>query len=258
MKKIISSLIVCAIFMAVLTPALADDYRFTTGEDITFGRPTSSNEPIAQDPMTENIRRNKDAALMPPPFGVFSGTIPTEQASRLHNNVRTSGSAFLPGGDLANPHIHINESGLLPSTSVLPAAVTNTAPLFYADGSIGTLYVERFAKTITVFHGETVENMNRGAGNFTSTSAWDGNIGLASHNRGSAGFFSFVKDLRIGDRITYTTLYGSRTYEVFSKTQIDELDRSALRWSAENLLTLITCVENAPSLRWAAQLREVV
>ena len=258
MKKITTGLLICVLLMKVLTPALAYDYRFSTGEDITFGRPTSSNQPVAQDPMTENIRRNKDAALMPPPFGVFSGTIPTEQVSLLHNNIRTSGTAFLPGGDLINPHVHINESGLLPSTSIFTAAVTNTAPLFYADGSIGTLYVERFGRTIQVFHGETLENMNRGAGNFTSTSAWDGNVAIAAHNRGAAGFFSFVKDLQIGDRITYTTLHGSRTYELFSKVQIDEFDRSVLRWSSENILTLITCVENAPSLRWAAQFREVI
>lgn len=255
MKKVVSIFIVCIICILITTPAFADDYRFSTGDDITFGRATSTNEPVAHNPMTENIRRNKDAALMPPPFGVFSGTIPTEQASLLHNNIRTAGSAFLPGGDLVNPHV--NDSGLLPTTSVFAGAVTNTAPLFYADGSIGTLHIERFGRTISVFHGETLDNMNRGAGNFTSTSAWDGNVAMAAHNRGSAGFFSFVKDLRIGDRVTYTTLHGSRTYEVFYKEQINEFDHSVLRWSAENVLTLITCVENAPSLRWAAQLREV-
>jgi sortase A len=134
---------------------------------------------------------------------------------------------------------------------------TSTVPLFYADGSVGTLNIERFGRTVNVFHGETLDNMNRGAGIFTSTSTWDGNVAMAAHNRGSAGFFSFVKDLRIGDRITYTTLHGSRLYEVFSKEQIDEFDHTVLRWSAENILTLVTCVENAPSLRWAAQLREV-
>jgi len=239
----------CAIFMTVITPVSANDN--------TFGRPTSIDEPVATNPMKENVRRNKDAALLPPPFGVFSGTIPTEQASRLHNNIRTVGPAFMPGGDLVNPHTNINESGMLPATSVMTGTTANTAPLFYADGSIGTLFVERFGRTIQVFHGETMENMNRGAGNFTSTSAWDGNVAMAAHNRGSAGFFSFVQELRVGDRITYTTLYGSRTYEVFRREQINEYDHSILRWSAENILTLVTCVEGMPSLRWVAQLREV-
>ena len=249
MKTIISGLLACVLFMAIISPASANDDR--------FGRPTSVSEPVAQNPMTENIRRNMDAALLPPPFGVFSGIVPTEQASRLHNNIRTVGPVFLPGGDLVNPHISMNESGMLPTTSVMTGTTANTAPLFRADGSIGTLYVERFGRTITVFHGETMDNMNKGAGNFISTSAWDGNVALAAHNRGSAGFFSFVRELRIGDRITYTTLYGSRTYEVFRREQIDEFDHSILRWSAENILTLVTCVENVPSQRLVSQLREV-
>ena len=64
-------------------------------------------------------------------------------------------------------------------------------------------------------------------------------------------------DLEIGDKLTYTTRYGTRTYQVFSKEQINEYDYSKLGWSAENLLTLITCIANTPSLRWAAVAREV-
>ena len=46
-------------------------------------------------------------------------------------------------------------------------------------------------------------------------------------------------------------------FRSISKEQIGEYDYSKLGWSAENLLTLITCVENAAELRWAAVLREV-
>jgi len=255
MKKIITLIIICAICMALATPVLAaPNYLFSTGDDVTFGRPTSHNEPIAPDPMSENIRRNKDAALLPPPFGIFSGNIPTDQASRFHDNLRTSGPVFLPGGDLTNPYVSV-PTGLLPHTSQL--AELHTAPRFYADGSIGTIFVERTGRTIRVYHGETEENMRRGAGHFTMTSAWDGNVVLAGHNRGTFGFFDFVRDLQMGDRITYTTLFGVRTYEVFSLERVNEYDHSMLGWSAENILTLITCVENTPSLRRVAQLREV-
>jgi Sortase (surface protein transpeptidase) len=89
------------------------------------------------------------------------------------------------------------------------------------------------------------------------TSVWDGNVALCGHNRGSNAYFDFVKDLKIGDTITYTTPYGSRVYEVFNREQISELDYAKLGWSASNMLTLITCVENTPELRWAAQLHEV-
>jgi sortase A len=152
------------------------------------------------------------------------------------------------------PNIPVLPDVILPSTSI---AAGFSAPLFYADGSIGTLNIARTGQTIRVFAGETLENMNKGAGHFTMTSAWFGNVGLSAHNRGSAPFFAFVKDMQIGDRITYETLYGIRTYELFSLEKICEYDFSRLGRSVDNLLTLITCVENTPELRWAAQLREV-
>jgi sortase A len=80
---------------------------------------------------------------------------------------------------------------------------------------------------------------------------------MCGHNRGSWPYFAFVKDLKIGDKITYTTRYGTRTYQVFSKEQISEYDYSKLGWTADNILTLITCIANTPELRWAAQCREV-
>jgi sortase A len=63
--------------------------------------------------------------------------------------------------------------------------------------------------------------------------------------------------MQIGDRLTYTTRYGTRTYEVFSKTQISEWDNLPLSWSSENLLTLITCVADVPELRYCVIAREI-
>jgi sortase A len=190
---------------------------------------------------------------------VFSGNIPTEPSSPYHDNLPESGFVHqdqdLPpsGGEDYAPGI--NSVTLLPSTSQLEAV--NTVPLYYEDGSIGTLYVEKINKTIKVYEGESLDNLKIGTGHFSATSAWDGNCALAGHNRGGAAYFSFVKDLALGDRVTYSTQYGTRTYEVFSKEQIDEYDNSKLCWSAENILTLITCIADTPELRWAAQLSEV-
>jgi sortase A len=65
-----------------------------------------------------------------------------------------------------------------------------------------------------------------------------------------------MKDLQPGDKLTYTTLYGARTYEVFSKTQIGEWDNSALGYSSENILSLVTCVEDVPEMRLLVRARE--
>ena len=146
-------------------------------------------------------------------------------------------------------------NGLLRSTSQTTAL--NTTPWFYEDGSIGSLYVERTKKTIKVYEGEDLVNLKIGAGHFKSTSAWDGNVALAGHNRGGSAYFSFVKDLQVGDRLTYTTRYGTRIYEVYSKTQINEWDNLPLSWSADNILTLITCVADIPEARYCVVAREV-
>jgi len=256
MRKTLSTVTAIILAMALAVPALANDYEFSTGGDTMagFGRATSNDDPVAPDPMSENIRRNKDAAMLPPQYFYGSGDIPTDPSSLYHDNLPSSGPAA-QGGTIGVPGVLAQPpSGFESSTSSI---VQSTEPRYYADGSIGILYVARTGRTIKVYHGEQLSNLNRGAGHFVSTSAWDGNVGLCGHNRGSAGFFSFVKDMQIGDRVTYTTQYGTRTYEVFSKERIGEYDHSKLGWSAENILTLITCIEDSPELRWAVQCREV-
>jgi sortase A len=244
MKRTICFFLVCVLCMAMTSPAYATDYIFSSGNESlsVFGKPTSNDNPVSPDPMSENTRRNKDAAHMPPPYFYGSGDIPTEQSSFYHDNIR------------GNSHSTFSSS----SNDIAASITLNTAPLYYADGSIGTLYVEKTKKTIKVYAGESLDNLKKGAGHFSMTSAWDGNVGICGHNRGATAYFGFVKDLKAGDRITYTTLYGSRTYEVFSLEQISEYDYSKLGWSVDNVLTLITCVANSPEVRWAAQLREVL
>ena len=253
--------------MATTIPALAADYTFGSGGDTLggFGGATSVDTPVTPDPMSTNTRRNKDAVFFPPSYGVFSGDIPTNPSSPYHNNLPESG--FIPqnqnlpangGEDYAPGNSAVTtevSGGFLPTTS--QTSNINTTPWFYEDGSIGTLYVERTGKTIKVYEGEDLSNLKIGAGHFSSTSAWDGNVALAGHNRGGSAYFSFVKDLQNGDKLTYTTKYGTRTYEVYSKTQINEYDNLPLSWSAENMLTLITCVADVPELRFCAQAREV-
>ena len=256
MKKAITMLLALSLTVAMALPALAADYGFSSGAETLggFGASTGTDKPVTPDPMSENIRRDKNAAALPPPYGIFSGDIPTDPSSPYHNNLPTSG------------FVHVNQElppvgnedyivSLLPTTSLI--AALNTTPWYYADGSIGTLYVARTGMTIKVYEGESLNNLSKGAGHFSSTSAWDGNVALAGHNRGSSPYFSFVKDLQSGDTLTYTTLYGTRTYTVYSKTQINEYDNLPLSWSGDNILTLITCVAGVPELRYSVQAREM-
>jgi sortase A len=258
---VIPALVLCA---ATTTAALAADYNFESGGGTWggFGGATGYDGTVTSDPLSENIRRNKDAACLPPPYFYGSGDIPTDPSSPYHGDGRESGFApadrDLPpnGGEDYASGINGVSVNWLPSTSQTVAK--NTAPLYYEDGSIGTLYVARTGKAIKIYEGEDLSNLKKGAGHFGNTSAWDGNCALAGHNRGNSAYFGFVKDAQIGDTLTYTTLYGSRTYEVYSKTQIDEYDSLPLSWSSENILTLITCVADVPELRYCVRAREVV
>ena len=107
--------------------------------------------------------------------------------------------------------------------------------------------------------GTTEEIMNKFIGHFDITEVWTGNIGLAAHNRGyPVNYFGRLKELQIGDEIIYTTVYGTRTYEVETSTIIEDTDWSYLQKTEENKLTLITCVENEPKYRRCIQAVESI
>jgi sortase A len=267
LKKIISTVVSVILLCALcgsLVSAFASGYAFESGADTLkeFGGATSYDEPVTPDPMSENYRRNKDAAYLPPPYFYGSGDIPTSPSSLYHDNY--ADSAFAPTGQDLPPTDGedytqgMNEVYIGWQPSAPQSIALDTAPSYYANGSVGTLYIHATGKTVTVYEGENLDNLKKGAGHFTSTSSWDGNVALCGHNRGNSAYFRFVKDMQMGDRVTYNTKYGARVYEVIMKEQIGEYDNSKLAWSGENLLTLITCVENVPELRWAATLREVV
>ena len=89
MRKLIALLLTLALFAGLAVPALAYDYSFNSGPDsgATFGKSTGYDEPVTGNPLGTNERRNKDAALLPPSYGVFSGDIPTDPSSLYHDNL---------------------------------------------------------------------------------------------------------------------------------------------------------------------------
>lgn len=126
-----------------------------------------------------------------------------------------------------------------------------------SDGSIGTLRIPEIDLKVTVYDGDTYEAMKKGVGHIASTSAWDGNIGLVGHNRGSNDYFRKLKNLELGDEITYKTKLGTREYEVTFIGRISETDWSRLQYTDDNRITLITCVEDVPDKRLCVQAVEV-
>jgi len=107
--------------------------------------------------------------------------------------------------------------------------------------------------------GTTEEVMNKYIGHFDNTNLWEGNVGLAAHNRGyPVNYFGRLKELQIGDEIKYTTVYGTKIYKVTSLNIIEDTDWSYLQKTDDNRITLITCVENQPKYRRCIQGIEMI
>lgn len=126
-------------------------------------------------------------------------------------------------------------------------------------GNIGTLTVPTvFLEKVPIKEGTEISTLAEGIGHFTSTSIYDGNVGLASHNRGSnADYFANINKLKRGDEIYYESIYGTRKYSVETVVEINETDFSYLQETEDNRLTLITCIKNQPEKRLCVQAKEV-
>ena len=71
--------------------------------------------------------------------------------------------------------------------------------------------------------------------------------------------FGVVSTLWSGeDTVTWITKLGTRTYEVTSVEKVRETNTSGTAPSAENMLTLYTCVRNQREYRWQVRAVEVV
>ena len=126
-----------------------------------------------------------------------------------------------------------------------------------SDGSYGTVAISRAGLSAKVYEGATTESMAKGAGHYVDTAAWNGNIGLFGHNRGSNAYFAALKNVKLSDTVTYATLKGTRTYKVTFVGNISYTDFSYLNANGDNRMTLITCIANQPTLRLCVPAVEV-
>lgn len=226
-------MIFAAVLLAALavTPAHALEYTVEGPGPGEFGNPTSdttvyvTENPVAQD-------KSKSAALIPPAFGVSTGYL-------LENT-------FAPV-TVGTPAINCT----------LPAYTAVTADLCYSGGHIATLTIPRLGVSVKVYEGTEAGQLANGVGHFPGTSIWEGNVAIAGHNRGVNSYFGSFHKLTQGDIITLTTKLGTRTYAVTSVSKVHETDTSMLTATAENCITLYTCVRNESAYRWCVRAIEV-
>ena len=144
---------------------------------------------------------------------------------------------------------------------VQPKARPQPPPRIPLGALVGRLEVPRLGLKVMVKEGTDEDILARAVGHLPSSPVpgVPGNVAVAGHRD---TFFRPLKDLRLHDRILFTTWQG-RTfeYEVESEKIVRPTDVSVLQASAEPTLTLVTCypfyyVGSAPK-RFIARARQV-
>ena len=123
---------------------------------------------------------------------------------------------------------------------------------------LGILSIEKIQLKASVKDGTDDETLKNYIGHIENTSIYDGNVGLAAHNRGyENSYFARINELEKGDIITYQTKFYTRKYKVDNIQTILETDWSLLENTEQNKLTLITCISNKRVQRLCIQATEV-
>ena len=202
----------------------------------------------------------------PPAESEVTFDLDTNKAYTAEDGVVVIPAAEQPGKSLAKPVGHLPDTAQAgttdqPSLSTQGYTLPENATL--PDGSMGVLTIPKLELSAPVYEteeGGEIESMTKGVAHFAVTSAWEGNIGLASHNVAPAGAVAYFRDihrLKEGDTLSYKTALGERGYKITEIKEISEDDWSFLSRTEDNRLTLITCVTGKPDMRLMVQALEV-
>ena len=273
--KLRSFLLAAMLCALCVTQASALEYDFDAPEDYLFGQPTSDDTIYEWE--NPNVDRSKNTALAAPGFGsptsylpgsgeyLTPNLVPGALSGGLVNQVGSAGANATGGvaGSSVIPGQYPSVSGNITITQIPSSSPTDIAQgstsggytevtddLYYSNGSLGTLKIPAINLTVKIYQGTDSTALKKGAGHFTNTSIWDGNVCFAGHNRGVNNHFGKIHTLEAGDTITLTTLLGTRTYSVAGVEKVSVNDSSGTAATTDNRVTLYTCVMDQPEYRW--------
>lgn len=205
-KRLISLLAACCLLAALSVSASALEYTFDSPSTGDFGTPTSADETI-RERENPNTDKSKNSALIPPGFGTPTSYLPGSgefltpnlaadgplnspslMASAGGSNT-SGGAVVLPGpvGSVSSTPPSFSASTSLDSAgggSSGGGYTEVTSDSYYKGGHLGTLKIPAIDLTVKVYQGTDSATLKKGAGHFTNTSIWNGNVSLAAHNRG--------------------------------------------------------------------------
>ena len=245
-KRLLSAALMVTTVLSLTVSAHAADYSFTTEAPADY-YPSSAYEDVYGSQYNYGGPNVVDYQIPELEFGVLSttqtGIMERTRLPGLQSEVATvTGGGYGIGSG-------VTEIADIPGLDDFPAitqpAYTSTEGMERSDGSIGTLKIPTLGINMKVWEGETSASMRKGLGHYSSTSAWDGNIALCGHNRGARYVIGNI------------TVYGTRTYAVSMVKTISSTDWSYLQSTADNRITLTTCLANHPEKRVCVQAVEV-
>lgn len=248
---LIVSSILCTVTFLMAASAL--EYHYTADcYPNHFYTPTSSNRALDID----NADDSGGATIIIPSDSMSTNADST--TSRASSPVIPVGSYIDPWGGAVEQQINTDEklNGLdgasfnrLEGATVNSSNYTAQAQLVTTNGHFGAVSIGNRKLFAYVYPGATYESMRKGAGHVDGTSTWNGNVALCGHNRGSWPYFGALKNVQVGDVITYRTALGVRTYRVTSAGRILATNTAVLNPTSDNRITLLTCIANEPAYR---------
>jgi LPXTG-site transpeptidase (sortase) family protein len=259
-EKTLADIIAVTLIAAMtLTPALAADYDFSAKSSDDFYTPTPYEEVYGSEYIYGGVNAVDMSAasvlpgiFTPPEYSVYSGGYSVDYATNYSGYY---GTEYMADG---GSDFTVVTSPEYIAQNISAAPFTSAGTLTRADGSVGTLEIPSLGISVKAYSGTGSDSLSKGVGHFPESSGWDGNVGLAGHNRGAKYSIGAIKDLVIGDTIKYTTALGTRTYSVNFVRYISSGDWSYLSPMADNRITVITCLAGKPDLRVCVQAVEMI
>lgn len=243
LKRILTLCCMLTMALGMASSASAADYSFeTSANPVYYG--STNYEDLYDAGYNYGARNQIDYDIPEIQYGLSQEFLETS----LNNPYLSSGIQYgLSDGSATTvyPESDFSNSSIISGGSLIEVpyqpSVTIT-DLKQKDGSIGKVSIDRVSLSCKVYEGATDSSMSKGAGHYTSSGIYTGNIGLFGHNRGSHAYFAKLKNVKIGDIVEYKTAIGTKTYQVTFVGSISCTDYSYLNEMGDNRITLITCI----------------
>ena len=109
------------------------------------------------------------------------------------------------------------------------------------EGSpLGRIEIAQIGLAAMILEGTSEDTLQRAVGHIEGTPlpGQNGNVAIAGHRD---TFFRGLRNIRLGDEITLTTLSGSHRYRVESTKVVEPEQPGVINDDSDSMLTLVTC-----------------